>query len=79
MMPPAGQRGEDVSREIQLVPGDRGPTGRPGLTGEQGPPGAVGIAGVPGESRVSFEVLLVWYGHWVTLVLVLVLVLQLQV
>lgn len=76
MMPPAGQRGEDVTREIQLVPGDRGPTGRPGPPGEQGPPGAVGRAGDPGESMVPFEVLLVWCGHWVTWVLVLVLQLQ---
>lgn len=60
MMPPAGQRGKDVSREILLVPGDRGPTGKPGPLGEQGPPGPVGRAGGPGGSSVPLEVLLMW-------------------
>lgn len=54
-MPPAGQRGKDVTREILLVPGDRGSTGKPGPQGEQGPSGPVGRAGRPGGSSVPLK------------------------
>lgn len=54
VLPPAGQRGEDVTRKCMQLPGDKGPTGKQGPEGQSGAPGTPGRPGGPGESRLIF-------------------------
>lgn len=48
ILTPAGTKGKDIVRQLELVPGDQGQPGEQGTRGQRGPPGAPGRTGVPG-------------------------------
>lgn len=53
ILTPAGPRGEDIVRQLELIPGDPGLPGEQGASGQRGSPGAPGRPGVLGGSQVK--------------------------